>query len=82
MEIKEPLWTLKKELKYFEKLGNFSSFYKLGGNSNAQKADYKYFLQSKYIETFEKRTDWGGIDKKKLYFAIINASIKNEKGIT
>jgi len=82
MEIKEPLWTLRKELKYFEKLGNFSSFAKFGTNSNNQKTDYKYFLQSKYIETFGKRTDWGGIDKKKLYFAIIDASIKNEKGVT
>jgi len=66
MEIKEPLWTLKKELKYFEKLGTFSEAGKLAG---------KDLLQSKYIETFEKRTDWGGIDKRKLYFSIIDLTV-------
>lgn len=69
-EIDQKVWSLKRELRYFENLGTFSEAGARAG---------KDILQSKYLETFDKRTNWGGLDKKKLYFAIVDSTIASGK---
>ena len=54
------VWTTMAELDFIEKLGSFSMPTSLGGDSFRQ---HRIKCLKGYIEGWEKRTNWGKIDK-------------------